>query len=155
MCSRPCVATISASGGPFGLAMLPFGSDSWNGGTDELKAATIRTMKIARPTSSSTPSRPLRPETRLLRLCARAVRLLAGEETIAPTVAQPLRSFQTKRDPCPANALRTMGAHAASALRREDPHPAVDPARRAAADPALRLGRRRRGQARPLPLHRG
>src|SRR5262249_31089365 len=94
MCSRPCVATISASGGPFGFEMLPFGSDSWNGGTDELKAATIRTMKIAKPISASTASRPLRPETRLLRRCARAGRLLAGGVAIAATVAEPLAPFK-------------------------------------------------------------
>jgi hypothetical protein len=83
MWSAPCVATISASGGPFGFPRLPFGSESWNGGTDELKAATMRTMKIASATTPSTARRPLRLDT--FRLCLRAStgRRVAREEAIA------------------------------------------------------------------------
>src|ERR1700738_4544711 len=108
MCSGPCVATTIACGGLFGLTLLPFGSDSWNDGAPELKAATSRTMKIATQTTARTARRPPLLGSFLLRRRAREGRPVAREETIARTVAHPPARA---RGP-PARGQRTMGAHA-------------------------------------------
>src|SRR5690242_12706357 len=82
MFSVPWVATIIEDGGLFGFARLPLGSESWNGGADELNAATIRTTKIASTTSPRTAKRPLRLEIPVRRRRARGGRPLARDETI-------------------------------------------------------------------------
>src|SRR5690242_10201075 len=128
MWSGPCVAITIACGGLFGLTRVDFGSDCWKVGAPELNAATSRTMKIAIQTTKSTAMRPPRLESPLRRRRARGGRPMGREETIRRTVAQSAK--------WPQGRVRS--------LRAEDLDPAVDPARRPAAAPALPLGRRRR-----------
>ena len=78
--------------------------------------------------------RPLRLESRALAPSRTHVRPLAREETIASTVAQSPRRVSNERRRRPAGGPRTM---ASDAPRGQDPDPALDPARRAAARPAF------------------